>query len=110
MLTKPGLAGGIGRQGKTCGCVTSSAMVLSLAVASQERDRKKKAKRTLEAVGRLCGRFEEKYGTTECRKISGLDLTTPEGRHKLETVVKAAKCSKVVAAAARMLAEEIRKA
>jgi len=102
-----GLAGGVGLQGKTCGCVTASAMVLGLAVAAGESDYKKKKMRTLRAVGQLYKRFEKRFGTTGCRKISGLDLTTPEGRKRLETVVKEAKCSQVVEAAARMLAEAI---
>ncbi len=37
-----GLAGGVGLQGKTCGCVTGPAMVLGLAVGRQETEYKKK--------------------------------------------------------------------
>ncbi|MBN1345313.1 MAG: C_GCAxxG_C_C family protein [Phycisphaerae bacterium] len=105
-----GLAGGLGRQGKTCGCVTASAMVLGLAVAARESDRQKKMERTLEAAARLCRRFEKTHGTTVCRKICGLDLTTPEGQERMKTVVKATKCHKIVEATAKMLAEEIQKA
>jgi len=102
-----GLAGGVGLQGKTCGCVTGPAMVLGLAIARQESEYEPKKKRTFKVAGAFCKRFEEKYGTVLCREISGLDLTTPEGRKALMTHVKAEKCSKVVEAAARMLAESL---
>jgi dihydrodipicolinate reductase len=83
-------------------------MVLALAVARRETDYTKKKMRTLMTAGKLVRQFEKTYGTTQCRQISGLDLTTPEGRHKLETVVKAAKCRKVVETTARMLGELLR--
>jgi hypothetical protein len=82
-------------------------MVLSLAVASKEQDYAKKKMRTLQAAGALCKRFEAEFGTTECRKLSGLDLTTPEGRKTLKERVKAGKCRKYVEACARMLAESL---
>lgn len=100
-----GLAGGLGLQGKTCGTIPGAAMVLSLAVASREHDYQKKTKRVFQAVGALCKRFEGKFGTTECRKLCELDLTTPEGRKILQERVKAEKCRNYVEAAARMLAE-----
>ncbi len=102
-----GLAGGIGLQGKTCGVVTGSAMVLSLAVASTEPEYPEKKKRVLKAAGALCRRFEEEFGTTQCRKLSGLDLTTAEGRKALEERVKAETCRRYVEACARMLARAL---
>ena len=105
-----GLAGGIGLQGKTCGTITGSAMVLSLAVASREPDYRKKKMRVLGAVGALYKRFEDEFETTECRKLCGLDLTTAEGRKALEEGVKEQKCRRFVEVAARMLAESLPKA
>jgi len=102
-----GLAGGVGLQGKTCGCVTGPAMVLGLAIGLKEREYGPKKKRTFMAAGAFCKRFEEAYGTVRCRDISGLDLTKAEDRKALASHVKAEKCSKVVAAAARMLAESL---
>ncbi len=102
-----GLAGGIGLQGKTCGVVPGAAMVLSLAVASKEPDYQKRKPRVFKAVGDLCKRFEAEFGTTECSKLCGLDLTTPEGRKILQERVKAEKCQIYVRACARMLAEAL---
>ena len=82
-----------------------NAMVLSLAVAADEPDYPKKKTRVLKAVGSLCKRFEEEFGTTECRKLSGLDLTTPEGREVLKQRVKAETCRGYVDTCARILAE-----
>jgi C_GCAxxG_C_C family probable redox protein len=104
-----GLAGGIGLQGKTCGVVCASAMVLSLAVAPKEADYGKRKKRLLPAVGAVVKRFEDQFGSTECRKLSGLDLTTPEGRKALEESVKAEKCLGYLEACAKMLAEAVAK-
>jgi C_GCAxxG_C_C family probable redox protein len=105
-----GLAGGMGLQGKTCGVISASAMVLALAVASRETDYGKKKTRVLKAVGALCRRFEEQFGTTECRKLSGLDLTTPEGRKELGDHVKAEKCRNYVEACAKILAQTLQEA
>jgi C_GCAxxG_C_C family probable redox protein len=102
-----GLAGGIGLQGDTCGVLTASAMVLSLAVARKETEYPKKKKATLAAVGRLYRDFKKQCGHTDCRTLSGLDLTTPEGREKLKQGVKATKCDKCVRAGAALLAKEL---
>jgi C_GCAxxG_C_C family probable redox protein len=102
-----GLAGGIGLQGDTCGVITSSAMVLSLAVAAKEDDYPKKKMRTLAAVGRLRNAFKEQCGHTDCRSLCGLDLTKPEDRTKLQESVKAQTCAKLVETGARLLAREL---
>ncbi len=102
-----GLVGGCGLQGKTCGCVTGSAMMVGLAVGRQEADYKPKKVRTFKAVGARVERFEKAFGSTECRAISGLDLMKAGDRQKLESHVKAQRCAKVVRAAARMLAETL---
>jgi len=102
-----GLAGGVGLQGETCGVITSSAMVLSLAVAAKEKKYPKKKMQTLSAVGRLRCAFEKEFGHTDCRSLSGLDLTKPEDRKKLMESVKSQKCAKFVQAGARLLAKEL---
>jgi C_GCAxxG_C_C family probable redox protein len=102
-----GLAGGIGLQGNTCGILTTSAMVLSLAVAKKETEYAKKKMRTLQAVGRFYNAFKKSFGKTDCRSISGLDLTTPEGRTKLAEGVKLNTCSIFVREGAKLLAKEL---
>ena len=103
-----GLAGGVGMQGETCGVLTGSALVLSLAVAQKEKEYPKKKMRTAECVGRVHRAFKKQCGCTDCRSLTGLDLTTPEGREKLKVSVRAQKCTKYVEVAARILGEELK--
>jgi C_GCAxxG_C_C family probable redox protein len=103
-----GLAGGIGMRGETCGVLTSSALVLSLAVALKEKEYPKKVMRTMECVGRVHRAFKKQCGCTDCRSLTGLDLTTPEGRQKLKAGVRAQKCAKYVVTGAKILGEELK--
>jgi len=102
-----GLAGGVGLQGEVCGVLTSSAMVISLAVAQKEVEYPKTKMRTLQSAGQLFGAFKKQFGHTDCRSLCGLDLTTPEGRKKLEEGVKEYTCARFVKAAAELLAQEL---
>jgi len=104
-----GLAGGIGLQGQVCGVLTGSAMILSLAVAQLESDYPKKKMRTWQAVGRFHDAFKERFGSIQCRALSGLDLTTPEGKQKLKESVKAQTCANFVRAGAELLAQELQR-
>jgi len=102
-----GLGGGVGLQGKTCGVITSAAMILGLAVGAVEKDYKKKKMATFKAAGKFAKDFEKEFGCTDCRKLCGLDLTTVEGRKKLMASVKAQRCCKLVATGAKMLAKSL---
>lgn len=106
-----GLAGGIGMQGETCGVLTGSALVLSLAVARKEKETEypKELMRTVEAVGRLLQAFKKECGHTDCRSLTGVDLTTAEGRERHKTSIRAQKCAGYVTTAARLLAHELNK-
>jgi len=104
-----GLAGGIGLQGKTCGVITGCAMVLSLAIAQKEKEYVKKKMATLQAVARLYNAFEERVGSTECRTLCGLDLTTPEGRKRLQESVNKQTCTRFVEVGSELLAMELQR-
>jgi len=102
-----GLGGGIGFQGDVCGTVTGSAMVISLAAARTQKDYPARMKAAMKHAGKLYNAFKAKYGCVECRKLSGLDLTTPAGRAALKAGAKAKTCGPIVEAAARLLAAEL---
>lgn len=102
-----GLAGGVGFQGEICGAITGAAMVLSLAIAKKETEYDKKKALTLNTVGQLHKAFKEQFGCTDCRTLSGLDLTTPEGKKKLAEGVKAQVCSNYVKEGAKILALQL---
>jgi len=103
-----GLAGGVGRQGETCGVITGAAVVLGLAAGQKESDYSKKKARALGAAGAFCRQFKQSFGATDCRALCGLDLTTPEGRKELKERVKVAKCRRFVEQGARTLAGQLR--
>jgi len=100
-----GVAGGIGLQGRTCGAIIGAAMVAGMAIGPKESEYKKKKMAVLSAAGKIFKEFEKEHGSTDCRKLCGLDLTTPEGRQKLEADVKKDTCSQFVDTAARLMAE-----
>lgn len=103
-----GLGGGVGLQGHVCGLVSSASMVISLAVAVRKSDYATKRNAAWKHAGKFCRDFVARFGTASCRKLSGLDLTTPEGMAALKARVKKDKCAKMVHAAARMLAARLR--
>ena len=102
-----GLGGGVGFQGDTCGVLTSTAMVVSLAVASKEKNYAKKKMQAVQAAGRIYCAFKEQFGAADCRSLCGLDLTTLEGRKKLAETVKAQRCAELVRTGAQLLAKEL---
>jgi len=102
-----GLAGGVGLQGEICGVLTGCSLVISLAAAQIENDYAKKKMLTLQAVGRVHSAFKKQFGKTDCRSLCGLDLTTPEGRKKLEEGVKEQTCAKYVQVGSALLAKEL---
>jgi C_GCAxxG_C_C family probable redox protein len=99
------MAGGVGLQGGVCGIVSGAAMVIGVAVAARETQAPKRVMRSAEAVQAFCRAFEERFGSTECLELCGLDLTTPQGRKALKTEVKPGTCRRYMRAAAHMLAE-----
>lgn len=104
-----GLAGGIGLQGQTCAAIMGVAMVAGMAIGRKESEYAEKKKAVLKAVAEVFKEFEKKHGTTSCRKLTGLDLTTPEGKEKLKAGVKENKCSQFVDTAARLMADMLTK-
>ncbi|MHC4592288.1 MAG: C-GCAxxG-C-C family protein [Planctomycetota bacterium] len=100
-----GLAGGIGLQGRTCGVVCGAALVLGIAVGRRHPEYPKNMLKVCEGVQAVTRGFEDRFGTTECRKLCGLDLTTPEGRKTLKERVKAETCSEFMDGGVRLLAQ-----
>jgi C_GCAxxG_C_C family probable redox protein len=100
-------AGGIGMQGDVCGAAAGCTMAISLAAAQKTKDYAGQKKLAVPAAGRLYRKFAEQCGSARCAEICGLDLTTQEGIAKLLSGVRNEKCSPAVAAAARLLGDEL---
>jgi C_GCAxxG_C_C family probable redox protein len=103
-----GFAGGIGMQGDVCGAVAGSVMAMSLAAAQKTREYAEQKKCLMPAVADFHRKFIKQCGSTRCADICGLDLTTQEGVARLLAGIRDEKCIPAVAAAARLLGEELR--
>jgi C_GCAxxG_C_C family probable redox protein len=98
--------GGMSRQGLTCGALTGAVLVLGL--AKDDTDEARARQQTYEAVNQLFRRFEERYGSTSCRDLLGADMSTGEGRRRIEEgKLTEAICPGLVQSAAEILADLI---
>ncbi|MEW6113093.1 MAG: C-GCAxxG-C-C family protein [Thermodesulfobacteriota bacterium] len=103
MLGRP-LGGGIGHMAKTCGVVTAAVLILGLATDHQAEGEARKA--AFASAQEFFRRFESLHGTTECKKLLGEDMSTPEGLAKIreQNLVKKV-CAPYVRDAAAILEE-----
>lgn len=70
-----GFGGGMGRGGLTCGAVTGAYMVIGLKQTQVTAETKEKVYRLVNDFSREFARI---YGSTECKKLLGYDLSRPE--------------------------------
>lgn len=79
-----GLGAGIGRRGFVCGAVTGGALACALITGKQRgstrEDRIGLREESYSKIQQMTRRFEEKFGTLNCRDITKIDFMTPEGR------------------------------
>ncbi len=95
--------GGIARQGRVCGAVAGAVMVAGLAAGNATAEQKEMKEAMYVKVRALMARFAETHGSTECRQLTGFDMTTPEGyAAATEARVFTEKCPAFVRTAARL--------
>jgi len=78
--------GGIARRGLVCGCLTGCAAAVGLRLgrtSPEDTDSKELAYRI---VGNVLRRFEEEFGTLECRRLTGLDFNEENPQEELDRV------------------------
>jgi C_GCAxxG_C_C family probable redox protein len=98
-----GFGGGMG-MGETCGAVTGAYMVLGLKVQSENKSIQEMKADTKAAVRKFNELFIRKHGALTCKKLLGVDISTPEGselanqKNLFDTV-----CPHFVASAADLL-------
>jgi C_GCAxxG_C_C family probable redox protein len=75
-----GFGGGMARNGKTCGAVTGSYMVLGLKQDLSNPEIANQIKEKVYAqINEFNRRFKEVHGSIECKELLGCDLSTEEG-------------------------------
>jgi C_GCAxxG_C_C family probable redox protein len=70
-------AGGIGNTGAVCGAV------MAIGLKKERGDTMEEMLRTLAVAQEFCRRFEAEMETINCRELTGVDLSTPEGIEQL---------------------------
>jgi C_GCAxxG_C_C family probable redox protein len=82
---------GMARTSRTCGAVSGAIMGLNLAFG---RDDPSQSKETLyEVVQTFLRQFEERFGSTECRVLTGIDMNTEQGRQQFQAQDMRATCA-----------------
>ena len=100
--------GGIGNTGSVCGAVIGAVMGIGL-VRGRSEDTEEMMQ-TLAVGQEFRRRFEAEMETINCRELTGIDLTTPEGLEQLMTSdVPATVCFPAVGVAYRLVVDLLRK-
>lgn len=100
-----GFGGGMA-MGETCGAVTGAYMVLGLKVKTEGKTIQEIKAETKAAVKKFNELFIAKHGSLKCKKLLGVNISTPEGaaeankKNLFDTV-----CTELVASASEILEE-----
>jgi C_GCAxxG_C_C family probable redox protein len=98
-----GFGAGMGVLQKTCGAVTGGIMVLGTQFFTPD-DLPGGKMLVYSKVRRLIDRIEERYGTVECYRLLGADITTEAGlKNARESMLFREKCEPVVLDVMRIL-------
>ncbi len=97
---------GMGRMAMTCGACTGAFMAISLKYGAVDPEDRVSREKAYETVREFRKRFEERFGSLECKAILGVDLSTPEGYKFAEerNLVKT-RCPEFIRGAAEILEE-----
>jgi len=100
-------AGGIGNSGAVCGAVAGAIMAIGLIRPRGET--MEEMFQTLGLAAEFRKRFEAEKGTIQCRELTGLDLSDPDGIEELmNSDVPQTVCFPAVAAAHRIVVDLLR--
>lgn len=103
------IAGGFGSgmtMGETCGAVTGAYMVLGMKINPEGKPIQLIKADTKEAVRKFNSLFIAKHGSLQCKKLLGVDISTPEGAARaVELNLYNTRCADLVASAAEILEE-----
>jgi C_GCAxxG_C_C family probable redox protein len=100
------LGGGIARAGLTCGCLTGAAIAVGLRLGRTSPDDRDAKELTYRVMGNVVRRFEAAFGTTDCRKLTGLDFNEENPQEELDRAHREV-CVKLVRFVAETATEEV---
>ena len=102
-----GFGGGIGGSGATCGALVGAVMAVGLVHGRDSSDGDRRAATAISQ--KIYRAFEEQMGSTACRELTGLDLTTREGAQELySSDVHERVCRRAVDLAEQLAIEQLR--
>lgn len=100
-----GFGGGMG-MAETCGAVTGAYMVLGMKAQSHAKTYQEMKDETKAAVRRFNSLFTEQHGALTCKKLLGVDISTPEGAEVArENRLFDTLCTRFVASSVEILEE-----
>jgi C_GCAxxG_C_C family probable redox protein len=94
-----GFGAGIARTGRLCGALSGAILGMGLALGRNSPD--VPPDKLYAAIQNLLAEFEKQYGSTDCRALIDIDLTTPEGRAAFQAQGKITQCLGYAEEAAR---------
>lgn len=95
-----GFCGGIARTCGLCGAVSGAVMAISLFYGRNAPD--VPIENCYVPVQKMVEMFEKKFGSTNCRELTGVDLGTEEGRKNFQSANMIEQCRNYTEEATRM--------
>ena len=95
-----GFCGGMSHTCGLCGAVSGGIMALGLFTGRSKPD--DSDKKSYAAVQKLIGQFEEKFGTMNCKELTGCDLGTKAGQKAFKANNVMTQCRQYTEEATRM--------
>ncbi len=78
-----GFGGGFGRHGEVCGAISGAVMAIGLVHGRKDPKDSEGKEKIYGIIDEYLKIFTEKYGTLNCRNLTGCDMLTPEGLKKI---------------------------
>ena len=100
-----GLCGGISRTGGICGAVSGGVLAISMVTGRSNAQASREENHRL--VRQFLSACEAKFGSTNCEKLIGCRLDTPEGQRFFKEHNLREKCAGFTREAARMAGEAL---
>ena len=91
-----GFGAGIGRLGGVCGCLTGGVLALGLRAGARDPRDEAQKDRVYAQARDLFARFQDRFGATGCRELTGVDFMDPADRIRHDDAAKA-RCREMAA-------------